>query len=269
VIIHQKYCPIIITEEEEGKMDNNYVDRIKNYVNINELYYLTEQDIWEILDKSKAIILDGHFELLSHNHTDTFFRFSQISQFPYLVAKISKELVAWINISYGGPKIDVVLGPTSQGMFFAYDIARELNGQQGTRAVYAGIDRETGRPTGSLIEGFEINPDENILIVNDMTTTGSGLEILIKIAEDKGANVVAVCIFGNRGIDEDRVKRIKNNYKFHSVIDLNMPYWPKDECKLRCPKNKEIIKSKRINHLPIYTEQDAYKRLVQRLRIVA
>ncbi|MDP2045551.1 MAG: phosphoribosyltransferase family protein [Deltaproteobacteria bacterium] len=250
-------------------MSNNYVEKIKRFVVIKELHLLTEQDIWEIFDKSKAIILDGHFELLSKNHTDTFFRFSQISQFPYLVAKISKELVAWLKQSYEGSEIDVVLGPASQGMFFAYDIAREFNGEKGTRAVYAGINRDTGRPTGKLIEGFEIKPNENVLIVNDMTTTGSGLEILIRMAEERNAKVVGVCIFANRGLHEPKVDNIKNNYNFHSVIDLNMPYWPKEECNMKCPKGKDIIESKKINHLPIYNEEDAYTRLVQRLRLVA
>jgi orotate phosphoribosyltransferase len=257
-------------------MESNYVEKIKRYVGINKLYRLTHDDIWEIFDTSKAIIIDGHFELLSKKHTDTFFRFSLISQFPYLVAKISKELVSWLQNDYHGPKIDVILGPTSQGMFFAYDMAREYSGENKTRAVYAEIDKETGRPTkrivdgkptGLFVAGFGIKKGENVLVVNDMTTTGSGLEILINTVKNNDANVVGVCVFGNRGINESKIKTIKNNYMFHSIIELNMPYWPKNECQL-CLEGKGLIESRQINHLPLYSTENAYDLLVQRLRIV-
>ena len=96
----------------------NYLQRIRNIVKINHLYSLQESDLWEMMDFSKAIILDGHFELLCKKHSELFFRFAAISQYPSYVAKISKELVAWVKQNKSLPSIDVVLGPTSQGMLY-------------------------------------------------------------------------------------------------------------------------------------------------------
>lgn len=246
----------------------SYLEKIKKVVSINDLCFLKEDDIWEILDTSKAIIFDGHFELVSNRHTDIFFRFAAISQYPSFVAKISKELVAWLKESEIS-KIDVVLGPSSQGLFFAYDIARELNGTMGTRAVYAAINKKTGRPVEKLIEGFEIKPNEKVLVVNDMTTTGEGLETLTRLAEKEyPGKVIGVCLFANRGIDEEIVSKVKNNYNFHSIIDLKLSSWSKSECNKKCLK-KHLIKSKNINHLPIYSEEDEYERYIKKLELVA
>lgn len=248
-------------------MNTTYLQRVKEVVEINQLGYLKESDIWEILDISKAIIFDGHFELLSERHTDTFFRFAAISQYPSLMAKISKELVSWLKTDGEIPKVDVVLGPVSQGMFFAYDIARELNGAMGCRAVYATIDRD-GIPQNALVEGFEIKPKEKVLIVNDMTTTGSGLEKLVDLVENKcEAEVVAISIFANRGMDQDRIISLGKKFKFHSILNLNMPSWPKEQCRSKCDSTRMLIRSGSLNHLPMYTEENAYERYVAKLKV--
>lgn len=246
----------------------NYLQRIRNIVKINHLYSLQESDLWEMMDFSKAIILDGHFELLCKKHSELFFRFAAISQYPSYVARISKELVAWVKQNKSLPSIDVVLGPTSQGMFFAYDIARELNGaaRNGiTRAVYATID-EIGCPQNELAKGFEIKSNESILIVNDMTTTGNGLQTLIQLVEDARGRVAGIGLFANRGLDEYLVKKLQKKYtsKFHSIIDLDMPSWDAADCQ-RCDLNYPIIKSGEINHLPIYNDEHSYQLYIKKI----
>jgi orotate phosphoribosyltransferase len=248
-------------------MSKAYLDRIKEIVTINDPHSKAADVIWDILNTSQAIIFDGHFELLSTRHTDKFFRFAAITQYPYYVSKISQEMVKWIETIEISKQIDVVLSPASQGMFFAYDIARELNGRMKTRAVYTAIDKETGYPQGSYIEGFEISRGENVLIVNDLTTTGSGIETLINTAEASGANIVGICLFASRGIGEKKIETITKTFKyFHSIITLDMPSWDKKDCESKCLKGKILIKAKQINHLPIYTGEDVYDRYVKKLQ---
>ena len=77
-------------------------------------------------------------------------------------------------------------------MFFAYDIARELTDitdNKTTRAVYSLIDKDNGRPIEELAKGFRIELNEKVLIVNDMTSTGGGIETLIRLTEKAGAKV--------------------------------------------------------------------------------
>lgn len=208
-------------------MSKTYIDRVKEIVSVGKLYRLTEADVWEMLDLAKPVIFDGHFELLSERHSDTFFRFAAISQWPFFISKISHDMIAWLEESGASSRIDIVLGPSSQGMFFAFDIASKLK----TRVAYTPIDKATGKPKRELVEGFNIPTGTKVLVVNDMSTTGTGLQTLVSLAEeDYGAEVVGICIFANRGPHERKVQELMAKVKlFRSIIDLNMPSWDKQD----------------------------------------
>lgn len=250
-------------------MTQTYLDRIKEVVAVDPFHSDIENDIVKMLDVTKAIIFDGHFRLLCRRHTDIFFRFAAISQYPHYMSLISRAMVKWLKSGVIAPNIDVILSPSSAGMFLAYDIARELNGTMKTRAAYTAIDEEGGYPSTELIEGFEIKEDENVLIVNDMTTTGNGLATLVKASQKAKARVVGICIFGNRGVHEKNVKEISGKFPLHSIVNLNMPSWNPLECRKRCVPGRQLIGSSRLNHLPIYSTEDANERYLKKIAEVA
>jgi orotate phosphoribosyltransferase len=238
----------------------SYKDRIKEIITINSTYHLSHADIWEMFGVTRPIIFDGHFELLSTNHSDIFFRFAAISQYPRYISDISQEMIACIIEKNLLPEIDVVLGPTSQGMFFAFDMASKIN----KKVAYALFDENTGKPVKKLVKGFKIGCGERVLIVNDMTTTGDGIETLINfVEEDCDAEVIGVCLFANRGRNDERVKKIINKVRFfHSVIDIDMTLWSKDVCPL-CKNGVPFIYSKDIHHLPIYSKENEFQLLME------
>jgi orotate phosphoribosyltransferase len=133
-------------------MNNTYEDLVKKMTRIKQLYSLKEEDVFEILLTSKALLLNGHFQLLSKLHTDSFFRFALISRFPWLMKKISLEMLGWIKES-GIHQIDVVLSTSRAGKCFAYEIAKELNSTMSTRAVFSKSDPITGYPMKELLPG--------------------------------------------------------------------------------------------------------------------
>ena len=245
-------------------MQKPYIDRVKEIVKIDRLYRLTEDDIWTMIEKTKPVIFDGHFELLSGRHSDKFFRFSSICQLPYFISKISDEMIPWIESDSKLERIDVVLGVSSQGMFFAFDLASKLK----TRVAFAPINKDSGKPDRRLIGGFTIKPEDRVLIVNDMTTTGSGIATLEALAEvDHRAVVVGICMFGNRGIVSPEVIAMKEKYqnRFRAIVDLNMPSW-KDNCPICAKVNSlPVIHSKQINHLPIYSQENEYQLYLNKL----
>ena len=247
---------------------SGYIERVKELrlVEINSSFHLSKDDLWAMFDVAKPIILDGHFELLSGKHSAMFFRFPAISQYPRYASEISKEMVACIEkikCKEGKiivPEIDVVLGPTSHGMFFAFDIASKLK----KRSAYALFDEGTGKPIKKLAEGYDIGRGDKVLIINDMTTTGTGIDSMIKLVEeDYHAEVIGVCLFANRGIGVKLVEEIKNKVRFfHSIINIDMPSWPKDGCQL-CKDGVHLILSKDIHHLPIYSREDEFERITK------
>lgn len=223
----------------------NIEEEIKRIIKINTLFSLGENDVIEMLRDSKAIFFKGHFQLLTFElHTDQFFRFASIAQYPKFIAQISTEMISWIKQQDIG-NIDVVLGPTSAGMFFAYDVAKALyKSKMETRAVYASYNPDAGVIEEKLVDGFEIKTGEDVLIVNDMTTTGKGLKTLCNIVQKNKGNIIGICIFAKRDNGQFQlVKELMSKYRFRFIVDLKMNQWKKTECKL-CKDNIPFVYSK-------------------------
>jgi len=247
--------------------EKTYNELLQEITIVNELFRLKEEDIFEILYETKPIFFKGHFELLSGRHSDVFFRFALIAQRPWLMKKISKEMIGWVTDSKPEiGQIDVVLGTSRAGMLFAYDIARELNGKLKTRAVYAKSEPESGYPLPILLEGFNIKRKERVLIVNDITTTGTGIKILIDLAKSYGGEVVGICLFGDRALDEPKVKQIKEEYNFHSIVTFKMESWDKGKCSL-CDKDIPCVHSRDINSLTLSKPIDEILEPLKTLRV--
>jgi orotate phosphoribosyltransferase len=243
---------------------SGYLKRVKPLVKVNDLFHIEEDAIWAMFDRTMSIMFDGHFELLSKWHSDMFFRFAAISRYPHYVSEISKEMIAWIEKNNILSEINVVLGTTSQGMFFAYDIASKM---EGVRVAYALFDEGTGRPIRKLAEGFNINKNDRVLIVNDITTSGTGINTMINLVEkDCHAKVIGVCLFANRSRNVALVEEIKDKVKiFHSIIDIEMPSWLKDKdhvCQL-CEDGVPLIYGRELHHLPIYSKEDEFERIIK------
>lgn len=243
-------------------MSTEDISRIREVVSVNAFHAHKESEILEMLAVARPIIFDGHFELLSEKHSDMFFRFAKISQFPSYVSVISREMYDWLKSSgLDSAKVDVVLGPTSQGMLFAYNIAGELS----KRVAYATINKANGKINQELAEGFEINRGERVLIVNDVVTTGEGVETLVNLVLAKGGVVAGICLFANRGNDAPRVQAFRERYLFHSIIDLVMPAWDKKDCEL-CKSNKPLIKSSEIHGMPIYSKENEFELYLKKMK---
>jgi orotate phosphoribosyltransferase len=230
-------------------METTYEQLIREVVSIDKLYVLSNENLWSILLQSKPIYFNGHFELLSGLHTDAFFRFAHIAQYPHCSSEIAREMSGWVKNAALG-KIDVVLGTSRAGMVLAHDLARELRRSgMAARAVYAKSDPENGYPIAQLLEGFSIDKGERVLVVNDLTTTGRSLQTLIDLVESYRGVVVGVCVVASR----EEALPLVSHYKFHSIMKLRTKSWGGKKVCPRCRDGKPLVYSRDINSLTLET----------------
>jgi orotate phosphoribosyltransferase len=127
------------------------------------------------LFKKAGAILDGHFLLSSGLHSPVYWEKFRILQYPHYTV----ELCSLIADHFKKDNIQVVAGPTIGGIILAYEVARQL----GTRGIFAekeGVKREFRR-------GFNIDPEERVLIVDDILTTGNSIiEVIAAVNQLKG-----------------------------------------------------------------------------------
>ncbi len=163
----------------------------------------------EKIYKDVDALLEGHFLLSSGNHSQFYLQSAKVLENPKTAQLLADKLAEQIKES--GMEIDTVCSPALGGVLAGYELARSL----GVRFIFAErVDKKM-----TIRRGFEIKKGENILVCEDIITTGGSALEAAKVAADMGANIVAYAALANRGF----CARIGSNKEASSTCKL-----PKD-----------------------------------------
>ena len=171
-------------------------------------------------------IQKGHFKLTSGVHSDTYIQCAQIMQHPEFMHNLCSEL----GKKFRGDDIDVIVGPAIGGIIMAHVMARVLG--PWVRAIFT--ERENGKMT--LRRSFEIIQREKVLVVEDVTTTGSSVREVIDIVNSRQGKVVGVGVL----IDRSGGK-VDFGIKTEKLLTVDMNTYLPEECPL-CKKGIPVVK---------------------------
>lgn len=178
----------------------------------------------EIFEKSGAI-LKGHFLLTSGLHSPVYWEKCQVLQFP----DYTEQLCRMIAKNFLKQEIQVVAGPTTAGIILAFEVARQL----GVRGIFAEREGDKGR---AFRRGFNINPGERVLIVDDILTTGGSIREVMTAVTDKGGIVVGVGVLVDRS-----EKKVDFGVPLFSCHRAVIPTYTPQNCPL-CAAQIPLIK---------------------------
>ena len=164
---------------------------------------LSYKESLKILKETNAL-LEGHFILSSGLHSNKYIQCAKLLSYPKEAEAICSSLSEIINRSFN--KIDIVLSPALGGIVVGYEIGKQLN----TQTIFA----ERANDKLVLRRGFTIPQDFNVLIVEDVITTGKSAIECSKIVKINKANLVGfACVIdrsdNNILIKEKIVSQIK------------------------------------------------------------
>ncbi len=140
---------------------------------------MEQKEILGIFDKYGAL-LKGHFRLSSGLHSGNYLQCALILQHPDVAEKLSQALAK----KFTGEKIDVVIGPALGGITLAYEVARAI----GVRGLFT--ERQEAKMV--LRRGFSIKAGEEVLVVEDVVTTGGSTKEVCEVVKSMGGVVVGV-----------------------------------------------------------------------------
>ena len=182
--------------------------------------------IEELFQRSGAL-LQGHFLLKSGRHSSRYLEKFLVLQHP----EIGVELCRRFAEALAPYEPTLVVGPTTGGVLLAFETARQLGGS--VRAAFAEPVDGGGR---SLRRGWPIGPDERVVLVDDILTTGASLVETVEAVRAAGAEPVAAAVIVDRS-----VAPVELGAPLHSLGRLEIPSWPADECPL-CASGAQLRK---------------------------
>lgn len=162
--------------------------------------------------RDSGALLEGHFILRSGLHSSGFFQCAQVCQHMDKVTRMAELLAAELS-AY---KASTIVAPAMGGLVIGQEVARQM----GLRFLF--LEKVEDRL--ELRRNFKFEPDERVLIVEDVITRGGRvLEALAKCREH-GAHPVAVGVIVDRSQGKTRF-----DVPHHSLAQLSFPTYKADQ----------------------------------------
>ncbi len=168
----------------------------------------------EILDifRNTGALLNGHFILTSGRHSPSYFQCARVLQYPEYLT----HFASMIAEHFKETEIETVISPAIGGVVLGTEVGRILNVQ----TIFA--ERKDGEMC--IRRGFGIDPGQNILVIEDVITTGGSVkEVMDQVINQEG-NIVGVGVMVDRS--NGTVSLHENQF---SIIALEATSYESDE----------------------------------------
>jgi len=175
---------------------------------------MTEQQLLQIFKDSNAL-LEGHFVLTSGLHSPRYIEKFRVLEQPHYTEMLCKEIASKFMID----SITVVVGPMTGGIILAYETGR----QAGTRAIFT--ERVDGKM--KFRRGFTISPEDRVLIVEDIITTGGSVVEVIDAVKKYKSKIAGIGALVDRSNG-----KVNFGYPFKPLIKMDVVVYKPEECPL-------------------------------------
>ena len=149
----------------------------------------------KILKETNAL-LQGHFILSSGLHSDQYVQCAKLLSHPKKAELICSSLCEKIKKKFNN--INIILSPAIGGIVVGYEIGRQL----GIETIFA------ERYEGELVlrRGFEIQKNKNVLIVEDVITTGKSALECAQLTKKYKSNLLGYSCIIDRSNENSLIK---------------------------------------------------------------
>jgi orotate phosphoribosyltransferase len=129
--------------------------------------------------------LHGHFRLTSGLHSGEYLQCAKVLAHPVYAESMGQALGNKVKLLASGSSIDAVVAPAMGGIIIGHEVARAL------QIISLFTEREATSNEMTLRRGFEIKPKQNVIVIEDVITTGGSTKEVVTLLRSMDANVVA------------------------------------------------------------------------------
>jgi len=174
--------------------------------------------------RESGALLEGHFRLSSGLHSGRYLQCALVLQHPLHAETLGRALAGKLR----DLQPTVVLSPALGGLIIGHEVARGL----GVRAIFA--ERQDGVLT--LRRGFTLSPEDRVVVIEDVVTTGGSTRETIAVAEAAGARVVGAGAVIDRSGGASKLA-----VPFVALEALDVPTYAPDACPM-CAAGVPVVK---------------------------
>ena len=174
---------------------------------------LSYNESLKILKETNAL-LEGHFILSSGLHSKQYIQCAKLLSHPKKAEAICLSLCEKIKKKFN--KIDIILSPALGGVVVGYEVGRQLE----IETIFA--ERIDGKLT--LRRNFSVKQNSNVLVVEDVITTGKSVLECSNIVKKNKANLVGYACIIDRTNNNISIKD-----KIASQIQFNIETFSEDK----------------------------------------
>ena len=165
--------------------------------------------------RASEALLEGHFLLSSGRHSGHYLQCARGLMNPARAERLARALAAAIPAELRG-RLTRVVSPAMGGVIIGHEMGRAL----GLDALF--VERPTG--TFELRRGFALEPGDQVLMVEDVVTTGLSSREAIKAIAAAGGEVIAAAALVDRSGGT-----VDLGVPFTALIALDFPTYAPDE----------------------------------------
>lgn len=187
----------------------------------------------DLLKKTNAIITDSHLVLTSGRHANAYI--NKDALYPHV--KETSQVGKMFAEKYKNKKIDVVVAPALGGIVLSQWVAHHLSKLKG-KEILAIYTEKTPDKNQIFTRGYnKLVKGKNVLVIEDLTTTGGSVKKVVDSVKAEGGKVVEVCVMVNR--DPKIVTAGAVGAPFSALSVFLMDSYEEKDCPL-CKKNVPI-----------------------------
>ncbi|PZU50276.1 MAG: orotate phosphoribosyltransferase [Sphingomonas sp.] len=162
---------------------------------------MTDDDVLAEFRAADAL-LEGHFILSSGLRSPRYLQCARVLMDPARAERLAQALAAKIPADVKAAA-KAVIAPAMGGLICGYELARAL----GVDSMF--VERPTG--TFELRRGFRLEPGSQVILMEDVVTTGLSSREAIKAVEEAGGKVIHAASLVDRS---------------NGTADLGVPFTP-------------------------------------------
>lgn len=168
------------------------------------------------LFRVSGALLEGHFRLTSGLHSPYYLQCARLLMDPGRAERVCRALKGKIEQATPPLAFDRIVSPALGGVVFGYELARQFG------VVSMFVERDAGGRF-ALRRGFALEPQDRVLIAEDVVTTGLSTRECIACVRAEGAQVVgAACLVDRSGGQADL------GVSLIPLVRLDLPVYPPD-----------------------------------------